>query len=275
MKWFSLKEVSRSLVTDLQTSVSQKSRIKLSIDIQLPDTLGGDDSLLLETVTWLTRWLDSRLINGVIIIDLSKKSQINDDVVLTAQITGLGTKARHTADLFQAARQFAYMQNRDVRVKEEDDRLIFEFNAELKAFEAQIVEAPPLLHKSILVAEDSEINALVFSGFMEGWGCEIVIAENGLDALEMASRKNFDLILMDIHMPVMGGNEAILAIRKFNKDIPIIALTASTLEFDIKQSLDNGANDYILKPVASKTLFSVLQKYLVPNRDTDYVQSIT
>ena len=80
---------------------------------------------------------------------------------------------------------------------------------------------------------------------------------NGEEPLLISQEQAFDLILMDIHMPVLDGNEAIRRIRTQNREIPIIALTASTLESDIREALENGANDYLLKPVASKTLFSV------------------
>lgn len=265
MKGFSLKEVCRDLVSDLQTSVSQKSRIKLSIDIQLPDTLEGDIDNLTSTITWLSKWLESRLINGVIHIDVVKRSQINDDVILNVIIAGSGTKEINKPELIAAATQFALMQTTDVRVKPKEDRIVFEFNIGFRTFETPVSQAPTFLHKTILVAEDSEINALVFAGFMEEWGCDITTVENGQEALRKTLTESFDLILMDIHMPIMGGNEAIRNIRQVNKEIPIIALTASTLEADIKESLDNGANDYLLKPVASKTLFSILQKYLAPD----------
>lgn len=263
MTGFSMKEVCRTLVNDLQTLISQKSRIKLSIDIQLPDQLYGDAEVMLSTITWLTKWLDSRLINGVIQIDINKRSQVNDEVVLNVNVTGLGTKEFNNADLASAAVHFALVQVVDVRVKKEDDRMAFEFNSTFRALESVTPVTPAFLDKCILIAEDSEINALVFSGFMEEWGCDIKTVGNGLEAVEQSRIQDFDLILMDIHMPIMDGNEAIRVIRKSNKQIPIIALTASTLEADIKESLEGGANDYLLKPVTSKTLFSLLHKYLV------------
>lgn len=272
MKIFSLKEVCRSLVKDLQSSVAQKNRIKLGIDIQLPETLGGETDDVVSTITWLSRWLESRLINGAINIDVVKRSQINDDIILNVIISGRGTKEINKPEFISEATQFALMQTMDVRVKPEDDRLLFEFNAEFRTFEGIVTNTPTFVNKSVLIAEDSEINALVFSGFMEEWGCEITIVENGREAFLQAKAKSFDLILMDIHMPVMDGNEAILNIRAVNRDVPIIALTASTLEADIKASLDNGANDYLLKPVASKTLYSMLHRYLVQSKNADQSQ---
>ncbi len=274
MNGFSLKEICRNLVNDLQTSISQKSRIKLGIDIQLPDNFNGDVTTLTTTITWLTKWLESRLINGVILIDVIKRSQLNDEIVLTVNVTGLGTKEINNIELTTAAIQFALVQPVDIRVKAEEDRLIFEFNASFKTYESLLPLKSAFTRKCILIAEDSEINALVFAGFMEEWGCEITTVDNGLEAVLRTKQNSFDLILMDINMPVMDGNEAIRKIRSVNKDIPIIALTASTLESVIREALESGANDYLLKPVASKTLFSVLQKYLPQTKNLDHTQTI-
>lgn len=269
MKRFNLKDICRELVTELQNSTSQKSRIKLSLDIQIPDLVDGDPFHLTSPARWLSKWLDSRLINGVIHIDVVRRSKMNDDLVLVVSITGIGMKDVFDRELLSSAHEFALMQQADVRVKSEDDKIIFEFNVPFKNLHDVIIQSPSLLNKCILIAEDSEINALVFSGFMEEWGCEITVVENGQDALDKIFQQSFDLILMDIHMPVMDGNEAIRRIRQQNREIPIIALTASTLESDIKESLENGANDYLLKPVASRTLFSVLQKYLTQPRNLE------
>jgi CheY-like chemotaxis protein len=126
---------------------------------------------------------------------------------------------------------------------------------------AVVEELRPFANKSILLAEDNDLNALVFVSFIEEWGCQITKAANGLEAVATAGSADFDLILMDIHMPEMSGNEAIWRIRQFNKNIPIIALTASSLKRDITSSLEAGANDFLLKPVSSHQLKKMLVKY--------------
>lgn len=259
---FSLKDICRDLANELQMALSEKNRVKLSIDIELPDTLKGDCSNMVSTVRWLSTWVGSRLVNGLILIDLVKRSHVNRDVVIAVTITG--TNITPNPRLMEQASEFAAVLPADIRVKPEESRVSFEFHSSFETTVSTPRSQLVFLNKCILIAEDSEINALVFAGFMEEWGCDIKVVQNGRDAIEELSRKDYDLILMDIHMPIMTGNEAIREIRENNKSIPIIALTASTLESDIKESMDNGANDYLLKPVASKTLFALLKKYLLP-----------
>ncbi len=103
----------------------------------------------------------------------------------------------------------------------------------------------------ILIVEDNEINKIIAEKFLTKWGLAVEHAENGKIALEMLSNERFDLILMDLEMPIMSGYEATIAIRKMNdyrKDIPIIALTASAMQ-DIQNKIYKlGMNDFILKP---------------------------
>jgi len=115
--------------------------------------------------------------------------------------------------------------------------------------------------KKILMAEDNETNALVFSSFLEDWNCLVTIVTNGEDAVAKVREDVFDLVLMDIYMPKMNGTQAIEAIRLFNPSIPIIVLTASTLEQDIRASIAVGANNFLLKPISSSQLKSMVEKY--------------
>ncbi|SDB88591.1 PAS domain S-box protein [Williamwhitmania taraxaci] len=109
----------------------------------------------------------------------------------------------------------------------------------------------PLQGFSVLVVEDNEINKLIVKKFLIKWGAEFHHAENGQIAVEMANENYYNLILMDIEMPVMGGYEATQMIRSGKskcKTIPIIALTASALPDIQKRILEAGMNDYLLKP---------------------------
>ncbi|XCF05819.1 ATP-binding protein [Tamlana crocina] len=118
----------------------------------------------------------------------------------------------------------------------------------------------------ILVAEDNKINQVVTKNLLEkqGYGCTIV--KNGKEAFEAVSRKKYDLVLMDINMPIMNGNEATEAIREFNKTIPIIALTAADLE-EIKQMYASiGYNDVVIKPFDNYEFFQVISTHIQNSR---------
>lgn len=126
---------------------------------------------------------------------------------------------------------------------------------------------PSLGGKRVLMVEDNDINYYLTSQFFKRWDIHIVRAENGKAAIERINNENFDLILMDIQMPVMDGIEATELIRQnpdLNiKDIPIIALTAATLEETRKKARKAGMNDFLTKPINPTELFTKL-KQLIP-----------
>ncbi len=120
--------------------------------------------------------------------------------------------------------------------------------------------------KRILVAEDNKINFFVANKFLEGWGAVVTHAENGQLALEKLEEQNFDLILMDLHMPVMDGIEATRIIRKSAdpkiNSIPIVALTAAIMSENHDKIDELNINDYVLKPFKPHDLFSRILKHV-------------
>ncbi|WP_299129093.1 response regulator [uncultured Winogradskyella sp.] len=105
-----------------------------------------------------------------------------------------------------------------------------------------------LAGKKILIVEDNRINQIVTKKILKSSDVTCDIAENGEVALHMAKKNNYDLILMDINMPVKDGIEAARDIRNFNNSTPIIALTAVEIEEQKFQIFDSGMNDIIVKP---------------------------
>lgn len=114
--------------------------------------------------------------------------------------------------------------------------------------------------KTILITEDISSNYLLLSAML----CKhynLLHAMNGQQAVEMAKNYRIDLLLMDMKMPVMDGLTATVEIRKFNKELPIVALTAHAFDSDKAAALEAGCNDYLAKPVDKARLMSVLRKY--------------
>ncbi len=113
--------------------------------------------------------------------------------------------------------------------------------------------------KRILVAEDNKINFFVANKFLIGWGVKVTHAENGKIALDILENEDFDLILMDLHMPVMDGIEATRIIRQSSdpriKDIPVVALTAAIMSESHDKIEDLSINDYVLKPFKPQDLY--------------------
>jgi signal transduction histidine kinase/ActR/RegA family two-component response regulator len=121
----------------------------------------------------------------------------------------------------------------------------------------------------VLVAEDNNINILVIKRFLEKWGISYKIGLTGKEAVEYANAEGFDLILMDLHMPEMDGEDATRMIRNSADDkvskIPIIALTANASTVTQKKLLENGFNNYISKPFNPDILFKMIKKYYNQN----------
>ena len=125
----------------------------------------------------------------------------------------------------------------------------------------------------ILLAEDNEINQQVAQEILEQAALMVEIANNGLEAVEMAQKNPYDVILMDIQMPEMNGFEATEKIRKLDnevKDIPIIAMTAHAMAGDREKSIEGGMNDHVVKPIDPDQLFSALVKWIEPG-ERDFV----
>lgn len=115
----------------------------------------------------------------------------------------------------------------------------------------------------VLLAEDNEINQMIAREFLSAVGIEVDVAENGLEVLSALQRKKYDLVLMDIQMPVMDGLAATEAIRAMSeyKNLPIIAMTAHAMVGDRETSLKSGMNDHITKPIAPELLYDALMRW--------------
>ncbi len=116
---------------------------------------------------------------------------------------------------------------------------------------------------TVLVAEDNKINATIAKAFLKKFGCEILWAENGQQAVEMFIKDTPDLIFMDIHMPVMDGIEATATIRKHpeGKDVPIVGLTAEAFRERHAEFKKVGMNQVLTKPYTEDQIHSVLIHY--------------
>ena len=116
----------------------------------------------------------------------------------------------------------------------------------------------------ILLVEDNEINQEVAREILEGFGLVVEIANQGLDALQKVNVRHYDLILMDMQMPVMDGLEATLRIRQLPafQDIPILAMTANAFEEDRRRCKEAGMNDFVSKPVEPERLLASLTRWI-------------
>ena len=115
----------------------------------------------------------------------------------------------------------------------------------------------------ILLVEDNVTNQYVSSKLLKRFGCNISVAKNGKQALEILTQESFDIIFMDCQMPVMNGYDASIQIRKqkLAPNTPIVAVTANAFKKDLDHCLSCGMTDYLIKPVQQETIAQILHKY--------------
>lgn len=116
--------------------------------------------------------------------------------------------------------------------------------------------------KNILVVEDNAINQMITKKMLENKEILCEVIDNGEDAIEALKSNNYDLVLMDVHLPGINGTIATQEIRKFNSATPIIAMTAISLNENREMLLSFGMNDVITKPFIPKDFYNLLSKYL-------------
>ena len=129
------------------------------------------------------------------------------------------------------------------------------------AADASDLPLPPL---KILLAEDGKANQKMAIGLLTKWGHELTVAENGQEALQRWQDQSFDVILMDVQMPILDGLDATRQIRESERErgerIPIVAMTARAMKGDREQCLAAGMDDYVSKPIRMPELYRALKQ---------------
>ena len=139
--------------------------------------------------------------------------------------------------------------------------------------ESSEVETPTIHTKyngKALVVEDNIINQKLIVNILKGFGLDVDVADNGAVAVEKRKKNHYDIIFMDIQMPIMDGIEATKLIKKYEEEknlehIPIVALTANALKGDRERLLKEGLDEYISKPIEMAELLYILHKFLSKN----------
>jgi CheY-like chemotaxis protein/HPt (histidine-containing phosphotransfer) domain-containing protein len=126
----------------------------------------------------------------------------------------------------------------------------------------------PLKNMSILLVEDNEMNTLLASAILQRIGAKITEADNGMEAVNLLKKRSFDLVLMDLHLPVMNGFETTRYIRHtLNMDVPVIAITANVVNGEEAKCLEAGMDAFISKPYTEKNLVEKIQ-YCVAKKNS-------
>lgn len=141
----------------------------------------------------------------------------------------------------------------------------FKIPVELGGEKVQEIEATETTALSfsgkVLVVEDNEVNVLLISILLEEHQISFDVVGNGLLAIEAVQNHEYTLVFMDNQMPKLSGREATIEIRKFNQEVPIVALSANALKTEKEAFLEIGMNDVLTKPIDTVELLEVLKKY--------------
>lgn len=276
--------------------LAAKKKIDFTINKQsgIPEFLVGDSTRLSQILTNLVSNAIKFTDEGEVALNVGLLSQSDEDVVLKFEVidTGIGIsecKQEKIFDVFSQAssnttrkfggtglglnicRKLLQMMNSDIKVRSElgvgsifSFELTFELSEEENVRNNYVLKTSSSDNKlnglSILVAEDHKVNILMIQKFLSRWDTVVDIAQNGKEALEKSRENKYDVILMDLQMPELNGFEASREIRKFNEEIPIIALSASSATLIEDELGHAGIDGHIGKPFNPNTLFDILKK---------------
>lgn len=167
----------------------------------------------------------------------------------------------HAKSIYGQGSEFSFIV--DVKAAENTIKIKRETNLPYSQF-------PKLDDINILVAEDNELNSFMLAHMLQTWNCKVTVVKNGRLALEALEKDSFDLVLMDTHMPVMSGFEAIKEIRgninPTRRQTPIITISASVLEHEQQAAFQVGADEVIGKPFEPTELYKKITKICRPEK---------
>ncbi|NNJ91123.1 MAG: PAS domain S-box protein, partial [Gammaproteobacteria bacterium] len=181
--------------------------------------------------------------------------------------SGLGlTISKQLSELMKGSIRFSSNKDHGGSIFEFNIKLEFESEENVISYEHQF-KPKTIIHNEhikVLIAEDNEANRMVFGSYLSSAGIQHEFAKNGIEAIEVFKKADFDIVLMDISMPLMDGISATHELRKLEKQdspTPIIALTAHTMEEEIDRYLTEGMNDHLSKPCNKEDMLRCIVKW--------------
>ena len=296
---FEPRELLKDLLNLFEHKANEKNIIlEVKTDAQLPAVLLGDPLRIVQIMNNLVanavKFTDVGKVS--LHMNLVNKDSNSVSIAIVVQDSGIGMTSEQSLGLFQPfaqadashsrkyggtglglmiSKQLTELMNGEISLESEYGKgSRFTVNLPL-GYDETISILPPKERedevcqvlflkskKKVLVAEDNLINQLVAQDNLEALGIEVTLANNGSEAVDLAMKESFDLILMDLQMPVMDGFEASRRIRGFNTQIPIVALSAAVMQLDKELTREAGMNAHIAKPIDQSELREVLMRYL-------------
>ncbi|MEL6537345.1 MAG: response regulator [Bacteroidota bacterium] len=274
--------------------------LEVRIENSIPETIKVDGKRLSQVMTNLVSNAIKFTKHGKVVMEVDLLEAREDEVSLEFSVadTGIGIEKSKQANVFnmftQASssttreyggtglglaiiKKLLALQGVEIKLESEPGRgsrfsfvQSFQFDPTSSGQLSDIapsVNFEPLGPARILLVEDNHVNITMAKKFLKKWGLEVDVAMNGQEALDMVDITPYDVILMDLQMPVMDGYTATQEIRKFARELPIIALTASALADVRDKVFSSGMNDFVTKPFNPNELYRKIRKQLV-NNDT-------
>ena len=291
------KRISDVLIALKNSADDKNTKLHFKFDPEIPKKLKGDPLKISQILINLIGNSIKFTENGDIWVNVNRINQVGQQLFLHFEIKDNGegiTKEKQTAIFenftqgsLQINRKFGgtglglsivknllNLMNSEIHLESELGKgSSFSFDLKFEAFEtagahnttgqvAAALSNETMRNKKILIVEDNKINQMITRKILEKHHVICDVADNGTLAIEKVKTNNFDLILMDIHMPGISGIEATIEIRKFDDQIPIVALTAVTLDENLDEFYLNGFTDIIPKPYKTEEFFHKLNTHL-------------
>ncbi|RZK49918.1 MAG: response regulator [Pedobacter sp.] len=290
--------ISKNIVVGIQNPAEEKGiNIELHVDPSLKFLVYGDGTRFFQVLNNLVHNAVKFTLKGKVDIYLDILEETEDSLQLRVSVvdTGIGISEENQNIIFErftqadssTSRSFGgtglglaiskkilalqgvnlFVDSREgegsefyfVQNFKKSDHLISE---EVINSNSKHIDEKPFLGNSILLVEDNAINVMVAKSFLENWGAHVDVAENGKTALEMLKPDVHQLILMDLHMPMMDGYEATKHIRESGITIPIVVLTANIKEDIADKIAGIDINEVIVKPFAPSELYQKVRQFL-------------
>uniref|UniRef100_UPI004047D4B3 ATP-binding protein n=1 Tax=Flavobacterium sp. TaxID=239 RepID=UPI004047D4B3 len=293
---FNLTELSENISASFKEFINENNiNFHLNIDNSITYNLKGDPTKLSQILINLLNNAIKFSKDGDVWYTIKKKSETENNVTLYFEISdnGIGIPKEKQDAIFDSFSQGSVEINRtyggtglglsivkkileimgsQIHLKSESGKgstFSFELEFEKGIRDNIVIEVNQkvefLNQKNILLVEDNKINQMITKKMLEKRGITCKIIDNGEDAIEDVKTNSYDLILMDVHLPGINGTEATSEIRKFNNKIPIVALTAISLNENREMLLSYGMNDVITKPFEPEHFYTIVTKYLTSN----------
>lgn len=302
---FKLKKVLADVIDSLQQNANeQKTKLVLNYDSRIPLNMMGDPLKLSQVFMNLVGNALKFTKNGYVEVQARLLEHEDDKVKVYFEVKddGIGISDEKQKKIFESFEQGSVQINREYGgtglgltivkslLKLFNSQIQLEsqlgfgsrffFEVDFKSEEPKIKEIPKFeldvedfdfkgMH--LLIVEDNKINQVITRKMLVKKEMTCDIANNGFEAIDKANETNYDCILMDIHMPGMGGTEATIEIRKFNQEVPIIALTAISMEDSVEEFINAGCNDIITKPFKPEVFYQKIGENILQSRSASEI----